>query len=111
MCIFFFQAEDGIRDTSVTGVQTVCSSDLVPAELAAKYFEVGPSARNLATVGRVRPEHRKRFESAILGQDLVRVHAVAEARSEERRVGKEWRSGDWPKQRYRRREREHKIRA
>src|SRR5437762_10778581 len=25
---FFFQAEDGIRDTSVTGVQDVCSSDL-----------------------------------------------------------------------------------
>src|ERR1017187_742118 len=26
---FFFQAEDGIRDTSVTGVQTCCSSDLI----------------------------------------------------------------------------------
>src|SRR5438105_9732230 len=25
---FFFQAEDGIRDPLVTGVQTVCSSDL-----------------------------------------------------------------------------------
>ena len=25
---FFFQAEDGIRDWSVTGVQDVCSSDL-----------------------------------------------------------------------------------
>ena len=25
---FFFQAEDGIRDRLVTGVQTVCSSDL-----------------------------------------------------------------------------------
>jgi carbamoyltransferase len=51
----------------------------VPAELASTYFEVGPNARNLATVGRVRPEHRKTFESAILGRDLVRVHAVAEA--------------------------------
>src|SRR5256886_539152 len=27
---FFFQAEDGIRDLTVTGVQTVCSSDLHP---------------------------------------------------------------------------------
>src|SRR5262249_3986070 len=27
---FFFQAEDGIRDWSVTGVQTWCSSDLKP---------------------------------------------------------------------------------
>src|SRR5260370_31718719 len=26
--VFFFQAEDGIRYSSVTGVQTVCSSDL-----------------------------------------------------------------------------------
>src|SRR6478609_6896567 len=26
---FFFQAEDGIRDKLVTGVQTLCSSDLV----------------------------------------------------------------------------------
>lgn len=50
----------------------------VPAEVAAQYFEVGPNARNLATVGRVRPEHRKTFESAILGRDLVRVHTVAE---------------------------------
>ena len=31
----------------------------MPAELAAEYFEVGPNARFLATVGRVRPEHRK----------------------------------------------------
>src|SRR3712207_4440559 len=29
--VFFFQAEDGIRDIGVTGVQTWCSSDLDPA--------------------------------------------------------------------------------
>src|ERR1022692_800942 len=28
LVIFFFQAEDGIRDYKVTGVQTWCSSDL-----------------------------------------------------------------------------------
>ncbi|HEX5432212.1 MAG TPA: carbamoyltransferase C-terminal domain-containing protein [Bryobacteraceae bacterium] len=50
----------------------------VPAELASEYFEVGPNARNLATVGRVRPEHRSKFESAILGGELVRVHTVSE---------------------------------
>ena len=49
----------------------------VPAEVASNYFEVGPNARYLATVGRVRPEHRQTFESAILGDDLVRVHAVS----------------------------------
>ncbi len=50
----------------------------VPVELASRYFEVGSNARFLATVGRVRPEHRKTFESAILGADLVRVHTVSE---------------------------------
>src|SRR5450631_3756469 len=49
----------------------------VPAEVAGEYFETGPNARYLATVGRVRPEHRQTFESAILGDDLVRVHAVS----------------------------------
>ncbi len=51
----------------------------VPAELASEYFEAGPNARNLATVGRVKPQHRKTFETAILGEDIVRVHAVAES--------------------------------
>jgi carbamoyltransferase len=51
----------------------------VPAEIAAEYFEVGPNARFLATVGRVRPQHRKTFEGAILGKDLIRVHTVEEA--------------------------------
>jgi carbamoyltransferase len=48
----------------------------VPAELCADYFEVGSNARYLSTVGRVRPEHRDRFASAILAGDMVRVHAV-----------------------------------
>lgn len=52
----------------------------VPAELATQYFEVGPNARNLATVGHVRPEHKETFAAAILGKgDLIRVHVVHEA--------------------------------
>ena len=51
----------------------------VPVEVASEYFETGPNARHLATVGRVRPAHRKTFESAILGEELVRVHTVSEA--------------------------------
>jgi carbamoyltransferase len=50
----------------------------VPAELASEYFEVGSNARFLATVGRVRPQHRQTFESAVLGKDLVRAHTVSE---------------------------------
>ena len=48
----------------------------VPEELATNYFEVGPNARFLATVGTVRPEYRDTFSAAILGRDLVRVHTV-----------------------------------
>ncbi len=48
----------------------------VPSELAAAYFEVGPNARFLSTVGRVRPEHREKFAAAALADDLVRVHTV-----------------------------------
>ena len=51
----------------------------MPAELASEYFETGPNARFLATVGRVKPAHRKTFASATLGDDYVRVHTVAEA--------------------------------
>ncbi len=48
----------------------------VPAERAAEYFETGSNARFLATVSRVRPEHRKTFEPAVLGDGWVRVHQV-----------------------------------
>ena len=48
----------------------------VPEEVASEYFEVGPNARFLATVGRVRSEHRQKLESSILGDDRVRVHTV-----------------------------------
>jgi carbamoyltransferase len=48
----------------------------VPAELAGEYFEVGPNARFLSTVGRVKPEHREKFAAAVLAGDLVRVHTV-----------------------------------
>jgi carbamoyltransferase len=49
----------------------------VPEESAAEYFDVGSNARYLATVGRVKPEHRKTFQAAILGDDCVRVHTVS----------------------------------
>lgn len=50
----------------------------VPAEIAHEYFEVGPNARFLATVGRVKQPHRQTFASAILGTDTIRVHTVEE---------------------------------
>src|SRR5438046_4680254 len=81
---FFFQAEDGIRDWSVTGVQT-CA---LPISLRLH------QRRHLASVHRVdaaialgrREQHRRVAHS---GPHVV-IRRVA--RSEERRVGKEGRS-------------------
>jgi carbamoyltransferase len=49
----------------------------VPVELASEYFEAGPNARHLATVGRVRPKYAEQFRGAVLANDLVRVHTVS----------------------------------
>src|SRR5690606_40465789 len=92
--VFFFQAEDGIRDFHVTGVQT-CALPIfdrrrrVAAALAAHdavdHHHADP--RNVAqpdALQQVAPR-------GVLG--AVEEHEV---RSEERRVGKEWRAGWWP---------------
>src|SRR5690606_39865025 len=69
--LFFFQAEDGIRDFHVTGVQT-CALPIL-----------GLSAR--------RSPGKTRVAARVTSPSAVRV-----ARSEERRVGKECRSGRSP---------------
>ena len=48
----------------------------MPAELASQYFETGPNARYLSTVGRIRQEHRETFASAVVGDGWIRVHTV-----------------------------------
>jgi carbamoyltransferase len=48
----------------------------VPEEMAGEYFEAGPNARYLATVGHVRSPYRKTFEAAVLGENAVRVQTV-----------------------------------
>src|SRR5690349_13980430 len=48
----------------------------VPAEIAGEFFEVGENARFLATVGRVKSKHKKTFEAALLGTELIRVQTV-----------------------------------
>ena len=54
----------------------------VPAELASEYFEVGTNARHLATVSKVRPQYKERFQSALLSQDQIRVHTVEKGDNE-----------------------------
>src|SRR5205807_2784419 len=73
---FFFQAEDGIRDYKVTGVQT-CA---LPIYCGLRFAPRSPqSARDWSPVRAERILHRPRRGT----------------RSEERRVGKECRSRTW----------------
>src|SRR3712207_8744420 len=87
---FFFQAEDGIRDIGVTGVQTCALPILrllrpVLEHLAGRHALPPPDAR---------PEHVIR---AVVKRVRLETLPVVQAagrrkRSEERRVGKECRS-------------------
>src|SRR5437879_12236883 len=76
---FFFQAEDGIRDTSVTGVQT-CAL---------------PIWQRLGKLRALR--EREHGADHHVGHSELPVDQVTaiETRSEERRVGKECRSRWW----------------
>src|SRR5256884_1252237 len=90
-CFFFFQAEDGIRDVAVTGVQTcalpICVTvsvfplpAAVPPQLPEYQIQAAPAPNVPPDKLKVEefPEHT--------------CTGFAEARSEERRVGKECRS-------------------
>src|SRR3712207_6933708 len=82
LVIFFFQAEDGIRDIGVTGVQT-CALPISPIRTWARACTIIPEF-----VGHTFEVHN--------GNKFIRVFAtedmVGHKRSEERRVGKECRS-------------------
>src|SRR5438874_9233520 len=81
--LFFFQAEDGIRDLYVTGVQTcalpICSS--------SDPSRVGKSDLNVHA-----RYHARKLVPCAAALGWAREKAWrGECRSEERRVGKEWR--------------------
>src|SRR5438046_10612070 len=86
MFYFFFQAEDGIRDWSVTGVQT-CALTIYDADLIVRRHhrdEEGALAQR-------RGEPVRRYQPVRLDRQIGDRKALA-LRSEERRVGKEWRA-------------------
>src|SRR5207244_7861875 len=91
---FFFQAEDGIRDDLVTGVQT-CALPISKREKALASSQKEWEARQ-ATVGQEldRRESRARSEGSEAHRLLARSETKEKqlARSEERRVGKEARA-------------------
>src|SRR5439155_15331719 len=86
---FFFQAEDGIRDGHVTGVQT-CAL---------------PISRNGGMIRLIKEANKVRFRINVdavnrgglkISSKLLQLAELV--RSEERRVGKECRSRWWPDQ-------------
>src|SRR5688572_31914371 len=89
LSFFFFQAEDGIRDLTVTGVQT-CALPIYP-ELG-----IGEHTRRITT--RKQTINRARSFAKILYDDSDGHHSYdvfkdsVTIRSEERRVGKKCRS-------------------
>src|SRR5256885_2682869 len=87
---FFFQAEDGIRDYKVTGVQTCALpiSQLVLGKWRVRYTE---NELCVMTAGRVTIESATGERSSFGPGDAFVVPAGF-VRSEERRVGKECRS-------------------
>src|SRR5205823_10380980 len=80
---FFFQAEDGIRDKLVTGVQTCALPICLDRNHAGgNRNDLGGSVHALDVAARCVRHEDQRSKRQALGSN----------RSEERRVGKEWRS-------------------
>src|SRR3712207_8624546 len=79
---FFFQAEDGIRDIGVTGVQTCALPISQQRRKLVHSFPLSPLPPPVVRLSSARASRAK--EKAL--------HAPFRSRSEERRVGKECRS-------------------
>src|SRR5699024_11446551 len=95
---FFFQAEDGIRDRNVTGVQTCALPILITVQrffFAAIIPAAQRTADSAASVAGSRVCGAAAVSSAAASAS---ASAGADGRSEERRVGKECGSG-WARRR------------
>src|SRR5438309_8587777 len=87
--IFFFQAEDGIRDGTVTGVQTCALPILHPNIHRSRHN------RRVRRPTIRRTQGLRQFAgTSSCSPALTELHLL-ELRSEERRVGKECRSRWW----------------
>src|SRR2546425_7253719 len=95
MRVFFFQAEDGIRDKLVTGVQTcalpICRRPRRKWQEDAEAREIFDYARKRAGAVSVIPCYAVSDSAADTIVDLAATFGAGR-RSEERRVGKECRS-------------------
>src|SRR5256886_10124468 len=94
MMVFFLQAEDGIRDLTVTGVQTCAlpiSSTTASGWSARNRMRSSTPPRNCLSISDARARAAELRD--LLNRALIAYHVEdAPVRSEERRVGKECRS-------------------
>src|SRR5207253_3609700 len=94
---FFFQAEDGIRDGHVTGVQT-CALPILTI-IGGNGFNSPAviSGAGGAAEGAIEGTAWFPSSKSMINQTFIKAYKAAygKARSEERRVGKEWRARWW----------------
>src|SRR5262249_60122180 len=98
LLFFFFQAEDGIRDWSVTGVQTCALPISVAQSLVQAVDSVGFTVSDVdASVEFFSKvlSFEKVSETEVTGAEYEHLQGVF-GRSEERRVGKECGYRWWP---------------
>src|SRR5256886_3170869 len=88
---FFFQAEDGIRDLTVTGVQT-CALPILSEDEERQYIRASIEAVEKATGRRPVGWSGPDFQETQNTPNLLAADGIRYVRSEERRVGKECRS-------------------
>src|SRR5690606_39351244 len=93
--VFFFQAEDGIRDFHVTGVQT-CALPISLRMISDRIQNIAEGDGDLT----IRIDIARKDELGELAGHVNRFmgklqHLISDIRSEERRVGKEWRYRWW----------------
>src|SRR3712207_6861709 len=91
MFVFFFQAEDGIRDIGVTGVQT-CALPIYALGADAWDGLRGEGDHPQSWRGSIVLQRRAGRGSRPYGRDVWLPQVADASRSEERRVGKECRS-------------------
>src|SRR5699024_11594427 len=97
----FFQAEDGIRDRNVTGVQTCALPIYVPTSDLDALLADDPSGQWVtvdieATNTSSGPEYFEAGDQVLMDADgSMYSRDISATRSEERRVGKDWRTGRW----------------